>query len=771
MSKSILELNFFKKSLSILFLSIITLVAQSAINIITPLPSNVTKCEGDSLSFNISLTSDNPVDYTWKRNGGVIGNNSSSLLLPILAIADTGTYTCEIKEQVTGVTNIQTCIVAINRKPVIVTHPNGTTSPMCFGANLSLNANVQNATMVWRRNGVVLSSGPATYTKMGVTLSDTGLYTVLAKAQIGCKDTVTNGYHIAIKQRAFIIDTPKGAKLRDKSLILSGPGMSHVMKIKVGGDGPFAYQWYKDGVAIPGANADSLKIHEFISIQDSGSYRVIVNTTLPCLDTLRSKLVLVEPTLCPLLLKQTDTLLNACMGGPAIMEVNALGVHRYQWFKVNNSGTQDSLEGAIYNRFMIANADSTSPGFYNLVMYKDPSITGDCQEKDLFKRIKVVLNPRQTVTVHPMPNASCNATSHTLMVRGKNATMYQWYKNGVAIPGATDSNYTVSPVTLSPDEYKAHVRNPYCTDEPSNAVLVRQLNPNNAVRLAISDKLNLLEQCTDNGGWTYYAHEGNRQELLLAIKKNGNNILFSPDVRFTGGFIKELEPEATQNKVILMGLRMFTIKLQNPLMDTVKNPYSVRFFYNEGPSEKGLFISTIQARRNALVPTNQFSTDLPLNELSFVTSTQNEMTSALILGETKSPIKFPYQIVVDKTMGYQNGIAYVDVNNMVTSKGGGTFYFHYQRKASSGIESQVKFNFDIYPIPSNGNFSIKLNEMLKNEVQVRVLDLLGKEVKTITIEKFETIKNIDCTNLPAGNYILNIDNGTEQFNKKITIAR
>jgi hypothetical protein len=41
----------------------------------------------------------------------------------------------------------------------------------------------------------------------------------------------------------------------------------------------------------------------------------------------------------------------------------------------------------------------------------------------------------------------------------------------------------------------------------------------------------------------------------------------------------------------------------------------------------------------------------------------------------------------------------------------------------------------------------------------------------ITINKFETTKDIDCSELPMGNYILHLDNGSEQVNKKMTIAR
>ena len=128
-------------------------------------------------------------------------------------------------------------------------------------------------------------------------------------------------------------------------------------------------------------------------------------------------------------------------------------------------------------------------------------------------------------------------------------------------------------------------------------------------------------------------------------------------------------------------------------MDTLKMPYSVRFFYNEGPSEKGLFLSTIQSRKNVLDQTNEFSTDLPLDQLSFVVSTQKPMTSSLITSETKAPISFPYQVVNDKEMGSINGVPYVQINNLVSAQGGGTFYFHYNRKAGSGILGVEGANF------------------------------------------------------------------------------
>lgn len=763
MSKAILDLGFFKKCLLVLVCSTILTSTYAAITVITPLPSNLTKCEGDSLMLSISLTSDSTLEFVWKRNGTLIGSNSPVLVIPTASLTDSGTYTCDIKELGTTNTNTQTCHVVVNPKPVILTHPSGAISPMCEGSNLMLYVDVANATPVWRKNGNVLSIGMDTFSKSAITIADTGSYNVLARALIGCRDTISNSFSLVVKQRARIMDTlPTNIRLRD------GAGMSAVLKVRVEGNGPFAFQWYKNGSIIPGANSDSFKIYSYTSATDSGIYRVCVNTTIPCSDTVCSNNAPILPTNCPLIINQTDTTLNACMGGTAIMEVNAVGVHSYQWYKANSSGSQDSMEGAVYSRFIIANVDSTAAGYYNLVLAKDPAITEDCGSVDKFKRVHLIVNPRQAITIQPQPNASCEATSHTLKVQGTNATAYQWYKNGIAITGATDSNYTVSPVTMTPDEYKVHVKNPFCTDEPSQTVLVRQMTPSTMVKLAINDRLNLLEQCTDNMGWTYYAHESNKQELLFAINKNGNSSIFSPDIRFTGGFIKELEPTSIEKKVVLMGLRMFTIKLQDTNA-TIANPYAVKFFYNDGPSEKGLFLSTIQARRNTLIPINEFSTDLPLDELSFVTSTHDYMEKILLSNQSTAPISFPYNIVTDKSFGSENSVKYAQINNLVTSKGGGTFYFHYYKKASSGISNNNSGEISIYPNPSNGIINIDLKSVSSQESSVIVSDITGKEVKRFN--QLSKDNKLDCSDLSSGNYLIQIDNGNSLWNSKMTISK
>jgi hypothetical protein len=757
MSTSILGSKFMKKSILIIAVLFAFSTANSTINVITPLPNDMTKCQGDTLMFSLSVTSDSTLTYTWKRNGIGIGSNSPILMVSNLSISDTGTYTCDIKELNTANVNVQTCKILINLKPVVVTNPTGGMSPLCAGSSISLNAEIQNATMVWKKGGTVLSTGSMTYMKSNITAADSGSYYMLGKAMQGCKDVVTSSFQQVVRKRGVITTQPLGALLRDQA------NMSHTMRVVVAGDTPYSFQWYKNGSPVPGANTDSFKIYAFTSAGDSGSYRVIINTTAPCMDTVISNLVLIQPTLCPIILKQPDSVVYGCMGGFVSLEVQAVGVGRYQWFK---NGV-DSIPYASFNRYTVVNLDSTLANYYTLVTYRQAGADPTCNEKS-FKQVKVIVKPRQAITTQPKTNMNCHATTHTMMIVARNATSYQWYKNNSPIAGATDSIYTVSPVTMTPDEYMVQAKNIYCTPESSDKVIIRQMSPANMVSLNYTNDIDLLEQCTDSTGWSYYADKGNIQRLLFAIRKNGNNVKFSPDVTTTKGLMKEIQPSTFEKRGVLMGLRMFNIKIG--AMDTLANPYDVKFYYDRGPVEAENFLGTINQRKNSFG--TQFSTDLPTNQLSFISSTQQYMDSTLIFEQKFIPLNFNYTIVSDKSFGVENGLSYVRINKLVASKGGGTFYFHYNNKAAIGsISTTTNQGVDIYPNPSSGQVNISFVGMPKSASTVTITDMMGRELKSDYLNKFTKSTQLDYSSLPAGNYFIQINNGSEKINSKLTIEK
>lgn len=98
-----------------------------------------------------------------------------------------------------------------------------------------------------------------------------------------------------------------------------------------------------------------------------------------------------------------------------------------------------------------------------------------------------------------------------------------------------------------------------------------------------------------------------------------------------------------------------------------------------------------------------------------------------------------------------------------------TNYIHVT--SSSGIEdNNLDNNFEVFPNPSDGVFNIKMNNIADNNVNIKVLDLTGREIqeKDIIISANNPIA-IDLRNCYKGIYFLVIKSNSTKIVRKITI--
>jgi hypothetical protein len=78
--------------------------------------------------------------------------------------------------------------------------------------------------------------------------------------------------------------------------------------------------------------------------------------------------------------------------------------------------------------------------------------------------------------------------------------------------------------------------------------------------------------------------------------------------------------------------------------------------------------------------------------------------------------------------------------------------------------------FQIYPNPSNGNFTVDTHMLKYDNISISVYDLLGSK-----IQKFENIKSfpfkMDLNDLSNGIYYFKINCGIKTITQKVIIAK
>ena len=739
--------------------------ASAVINITQGLPDTLRKCQGDALNLSVSATSDSALSYVWKRDGTAIGTNSPVFSLTSMNIPDGGEYTLEIKELNTPNAVTLTCFVSVNMKPSFVTQPNGT-SPLCEYSKLTILADADHAkSVLWTLNGVNTSVVMDTFIKDSITVADTGWYQLNVTALPGCRDTMSSKFYLDVRKRLTITSQPLSAGLRTNS------SLSYVLRVGTSGTGPFAYQWYKDDLPISGQVSDSFKVLNFITAVDSGKYYVVITSSNPCLDTVRTVDAYLYPTLCPIIVSISfngkvmgpkDTLFYACKNGPLNIELKSVGAKGFQWTR-----NGFPINGAIYTRYTISDMREISNGCYSVELISDTGLTCSLIATP---PICVQVKPRQEFTVQPMSNEKCDATTHTMVVAATNTDSYQWLKDGVAIPGAINNTHIVNSVDLNIQRYTAHAINSYCPPFPSKTVFVRQIIPSDMATVNDTSNFNLSEQCTDNNGWTYFSDnstEDGAYKMLFAIRKNGNLVHFRPDIKTSLNTIHQISADNVERKGILMGRRrMFTIKVDSG--EQVTNPYDVKFYYSN--IEKNEFLNEIYRIRST--DFNNFSTRWSTDNPSFITSTQEYMDDSVVRRSTKFPLQFNNSIASDVKYGVENLQSYAEINRLIATRGGGTFYFDYNTFSTVGISSADKnIQFSIYPNPATSAVNVNYISNNKKDITMTIFNQVGQIVGTEVLNGKKSNAKLDVSHLSNGTYIVRLEDATGSIQSRLTINK
>ncbi|MBK8477894.1 MAG: immunoglobulin domain-containing protein [Opitutaceae bacterium] len=249
--------------------AIATLTAKAAPTppVITTQPVPQTVLSGETVSFFVLATGNPAPIYQWKKGGvDVSGATGFSLTMRNVQSGDAGDYSVVLTNSAGHVTS-HVVSLQVNTAPVITSQPTPQTVDVGGIAEFSVTATGSpTPTYKWQKAGVNIAGATAAIFKLAaVQKSDAGDYRVVVTNAAGTVTSKAAALTVASLAAPVITTQPRSLGL--------GAGQSGTLAVGV--TGASSYQWYKGGMAIPGAIGSTFTLPSLGS-SETGLYDVLV---------------------------------------------------------------------------------------------------------------------------------------------------------------------------------------------------------------------------------------------------------------------------------------------------------------------------------------------------------------------------------------------------------------------------------------------------------------------------------------------------------------
>jgi large repetitive protein len=476
--------------------------------VITRHPASLHLEPGNSGGFEVSAAGRPSVTYQWRKNGVNIADAKySSIYFSQVAASDSGTYTVVVTNSLGSVTSATaTLTVSPLTAPVITRHPSS--ASLLPGSYHSLSIEVSShygSAYQWMRNGVAIPGATyASYSIDSAQPSHAGTYTV----------KVTNAAGEATSEPAIIrVDTnatiPVITFSSGSRASSAGSWIYHSIGTSVTNP---TIQWRLNGVPIPSSNSGTLSFSA--SAAAAGTYTAVVTHGGQTYTSPEIKFVLLDSSAPPKILRHPAAV-SVDPGRYAGFDIYVSGSEpfTYQWYKDGQA-----IPLATHRYLEISAATTADAGKYKVIVTNaHGSETSDEVELSIRSaRAPVIVN-------HPASRAvstSDYSFNFSVNVDGSEPISYQWYKDDVAISGAT-SSYLSRPINNSaPGVYHVVVTNPAgsATSTKATVTLVQRSTGPTFTAHPQSQTI------TGGSNVTFNATVTGRGTLTYQWRKNGANI-------------------------------------------------------------------------------------------------------------------------------------------------------------------------------------------------------------------------------------------------------
>ncbi|MHA3789555.1 T9SS type B sorting domain-containing protein [Flavobacterium hauense] len=374
-----------------------------------------TICEGAIAALTSGVT-DASYTYQWYKDGVLI----PAIATPTLAADAAGDYYLRITS--TGCTT-QSNTIHVTVIGITISSTNPSTDVIIPGQTkvLTVTTSAAGPQYVWYRNNVVVPGA----TSASYTATLDGTYRVQVTQSIGCNAT---------NNASFVLNYPSGFTLTiapipgytactstTATLNITGfTAQTPSGNVNVAAMG-YAYQWYRNNVAVPGATGATLTIN---SSSLNGTYKLV--STIPNVPVVTSNDYIINLAMEPITVSGNSVF---CTGSSVVLSASVnSSAYTYQWYK--DTVLIPGATAAAYTANTVGNYYVAVTG-------------GTCStQSPVFAlqeaTISINLNVTATDVILPGQPKTITVTTNAA------APTFVWYRNSVVIPGATSATYSAT---------------------------------------------------------------------------------------------------------------------------------------------------------------------------------------------------------------------------------------------------------------------------------------------------------------------------------------
>lgn len=426
---------------------------------VTDAPDSVTVNVGQAASFSVVAVGQPPdLRYQWqiKRVGSsaflTLANSApySGVTSATLTVANTTAamsgdlFQCVISNGAPPDATTAPVSLTVRAPPTITTQPSNQTANPNGSATFSVTATGSGTLSYrWSKDGAdIAGATSATLALTNIQAGNAGAYSVAVTNEAGT--ATSRAATLAVTAGApTIITQPVGQTVTQ--------GANVTLSVVAASTATLSYQWRKDGALLAGATATALSLPN-IQAASAGAYSVIITNSPGSVTSNSAVLVVnVPPTIATQPASQ-----SVAPGASVSFTISAAGTAplTYQWRKDGAN-----LAGATAVTYSLAGVQTASAGNYSVVV---TNLAGSATSANANLTVTIPAGP-PIITIQPEHQAVAPGGSVTLSVAasGTGTLSYQWTKNGLNIPGATSSAYSITNAQLAHSgRYHVTVANP-----------------------------------------------------------------------------------------------------------------------------------------------------------------------------------------------------------------------------------------------------------------------------------------------------------------------